>query len=161
MIMQCTERGESNRSPEENVSAGNGVISHIQSGITVDEVNRGVSASLPLSLSLAKEGGFQIPGEKDEWRGGGKKRSRLDCSARENEMAPQHASCRPETRALGARWRKQDRETNWRQITAETEVEEDKAKQSKARESECNGREDVPMAVYAIQRRRKALCLVP
>lgn len=50
MIMQCTERGESKRSPEEDVSAGNGATSYIQSGITVDEVNKGVSASLSLSL---------------------------------------------------------------------------------------------------------------
>lgn len=40
--------------------------------------------------------------------------------------------------------------------TQRQEVEEDKA-----RETEFNGREDVPMAIYAIQRRRKALCLVP
>lgn len=71
-------------------------------------------------------------------------------------MAPQHASCRPEAKTLGARCWVQNRETKWLQINAETEVEVDKA-----RETERNGREDVPMAVYAIQRRRKALCLVP
>lgn len=54
MIMQCTERGESKRSPEEDVSAGNGATNYIQSGITVDEVNKGVSASLPLSLSCRR-----------------------------------------------------------------------------------------------------------
>lgn len=54
MIMQCTDRGESKRSPEEDVSAGNGAISYIQSGITVDEVDRGVSASLSLSLSCRR-----------------------------------------------------------------------------------------------------------
>lgn len=60
MIMQCTERGESKRSAqEEDVSAGNGAISYIQSGITVDEVKRrlcfSASASLLLSLSLLRK----------------------------------------------------------------------------------------------------------
>ncbi|KAL7923168.1 hypothetical protein ACQKWADRAFT_290160 [Trichoderma austrokoningii] len=67
MIMQCTERGESKRSPEEDVSAGNGAISYIQSGITVDEVNkRPVSASHPLTLSPARRGRLEKPREKDE-----------------------------------------------------------------------------------------------
>lgn len=64
MIMQCTERGESKRSAQEQVSAGNGAISYIQSGITVDEV-KGVSASLP--LSFAEEDGFKE--KKNGWKG--------------------------------------------------------------------------------------------
>lgn len=55
MIMQCTERGESKRSAQEDVSAGNGAISYIQSGITVDEVKRRLCFPLSLSLSLLRK----------------------------------------------------------------------------------------------------------
>ncbi|KAK1248155.1 hypothetical protein MKX08_006375 [Trichoderma sp. CBMAI-0020] len=122
--MQCTERGESKRSPEEDVSAGNGAISYIQSGITVDE-KRAASKYQERRMS---------GGER------GRKMSRLDCSARENEMAPQHASCRPETKALGARRREQNRETSRLQINAETEVEEDR--QSKAKRAQASAMEE-------------------
>jgi two-component SAPR family response regulator len=73
MIMQCTERGESKRSPEEDVSAGNGATSYIQSGITVDEVDKDVSASL--TLSLAAEGDLE---NQERWVKGRKKKVKAE-----------------------------------------------------------------------------------
>jgi hypothetical protein len=59
MIMQWTERGESRRNTQEDVSAGNGATSYIQSGITLDEAK----AFLLLSRFL---GGWRLQRGKKE-----------------------------------------------------------------------------------------------
>jgi hypothetical protein len=72
-------------------------------------------------------------------------------------MAPRLAAARvflgEKTKTAGGRCLVQTERRIGQQIDPKTDVEVDKAREEE--------REDVPMAIYAIQRRRKALCLVP
>lgn len=95
MIMQCTERGESKRSAQEDVSAGNGAISYIQSGITVDEVKRRLCFPLTLTLSLLRK---RVASKKGRMSGRGeeKKKKSQGRTARRERM-----SWRRSTRLVG------------------------------------------------------------